>query len=141
MSAMMHVDIVSLEEQIFSGKGEAVFVTGVLGEMGIYPGHTQLLSSLKPGQVRILVEGNKEEIFYVKGGVVEVQPGTVTVLADLAIRGHELDEMAAIEAKTRAEKLLAKKATDIDYTRASAELAEALAQIRTIQNLRKKYKL
>lgn len=141
MSISMHVDIVSLEEQIFSGRAEAVFVTGTIGEMGIYPGHAPLLSSLKPGQVRLKVENDKEEIFYVKGGMIEVQPDTVTVLADLAIRGKDLDEAAAMEVKARAEKILAKKLTDMDYTRATAELAEALAQIRTIQSLRKKYNI
>jgi F-type H+-transporting ATPase subunit epsilon len=137
----IHVDIVSLEKQIFSGRAQAVFATGTLGEMGIYPGHAPLLSSLKPGQVRVLLDSGEEDVFFIKGGLLEIQPGTVTVLADTAIRAIDLDEYAAKEAKERAEKLLSSKHSDFEYTQAAAELAEAVAQLRAIQQLRKKYKV
>jgi F-type H+-transporting ATPase subunit epsilon len=136
----IHVDIVSLEQAIFSGEASAVFVTGTLGELGIYPGHTQLLSSIRPGHVRILHENQEEDIFFVKGGILEVQR-SVTILADTVIRATDLDEQAALETKLRAEKLLSNRKSDFDITRAAVELAEALAQIQTIQKFRKKYKV
>ena len=138
MGMTMHVDIVSLESKIFSGRATALFVTGKVGELGIYPGHTQLLSSLKPGQIRLELEGKKEEVFYVKGGLLEVQPSMVTILADTAVRAEDLDQAAAQEAKEHAEKRLAGKQTDFEYAKASMELAEAVAQLRAIQKLRKK---
>ena len=141
MSMSIHVDIVSLEAQIFSGRANAVFVTGTLGELGIYPGHAPLLSSIKPGQIRVIKTDEKEDIYYVKGGLLEVQPNTVTILADIATRAADLDEAAAIEAKEKAEKDLASKKSEFEYTQAAAERAEALAQIRAIQQLRKKYKV
>ncbi len=138
MGMTMHVDIVSLESKIFSGRAEALFVTGKMGELGIYPGHTQLLSSLKPGQIRVQIDKNKEEIFFVKGGMLEVQPTIITILADTVVRAEDLDEAAAKEAKEKAEKTLAGKKSDFEYSRATAELAEAMAQLRAIQKLRKK---
>lgn len=134
----MHVDIVSLESRIFSGRAEALFVTGKVGELGIFPGHTQLLSSLKPGQIRIQLDGSTEEIFYVKGGVLEVQPSIVTILADTVVRAEDLDQASAEEAKEKAEKTLAGKQTDFEYAKATLELAEAVAQLRAIQKLRGK---
>jgi F-type H+-transporting ATPase subunit epsilon len=141
MSMTMHIDIVSLEKQIFSGRAIALFVTGSMGELGIYPGHAQLLSSLKPGQIRIQLPDNGEELYYVSGGLIEVQPETTTILADTVVRATDIDEAAAIEAKERAEKVLSGKRTDFEYSRATAELAEAIAQIRAIQQLKKKYKV
>lgn len=141
MNMTFHVDIVSLEKQIFSGRAEALFATGTLGEMGIYPGHTPLLSSLKPGLVRLMLQPGQEDVYYVDGGLLEVQPSTVTVLADTAIRANDLDEVAAIKAKEQAEVALASKQADVDYAKATAELAQALAQIRAIQNIRKKFKI
>lgn len=138
MGMTMHVDIVSLESKIFSGRAEALFVTGRIGELGIYPGHAQLLSSLKPGQIRLQISEHEEEVFYVKGGVIEVQPTVVTILADSVARAEDLDEAAAKEAKLSAEKMLAGKRTEFEYSRAIAELAEATAQLRAIQQLRKR---
>lgn len=137
MGMTMHVDIVSLESKIFSGRVEAIFVSGKMGELGIYPGHTQLLSSLKPGQIRIQINAEKEEVFYVKGGMLEVQPTVVTILADTVVRAQDLDEAAAKEAIEKAEKTLEGKRTDFEYSRATAELAEAIAQLRAIQKIRK----
>lgn len=137
----VQVDIVSLEQLIFSGPAAAVFATGTLGELGVYPGHTPLLTTLKPGQVRVAKEDGEEEVYYVNGGIFEVQPGTITVLADTAIRATDLDEAAALEAKEKAEKLLSDKKSDFDYSKATAELAQAVAQLRAIQTLRKKYKV
>jgi F-type H+-transporting ATPase subunit epsilon len=136
----LHVDIVSLEQQIFSGRAQAVFVTGKVGEMGIYPGHAQLLSAIKPGPARVLRENNQEDVYYVNGGLIEVQPSTVTILADTVVRAADLDEKAALEAKARAEKLLATKKSSFEYARAEADLAEAIAQLRAIQKLKEKYK-
>lgn len=136
-SVTMRLDIVSAEHSIFSGQVQMVFATGSCGELGIAPGHTPLLTSLKPGNIRASLPGEKEEIFYISGGMLEVQPYIVTVLADTAIRASDIDEAAALEAKERAEKLLAEKATDIDIARASAELAEAVAQIQAVRKLKK----
>lgn len=141
MSMTFHVDIVSLEKQIFSGRAEALFASGTVGEMGIYPGHAPLLSSLKAGQIRLQLSQDKEEIFYVKSGLLEVQPFTVTVLADTVTRATDLDEDAALQAKERAEKAMATKHSEIEYSKAAAELAQAVAQLRAIQSLRKKYRV
>ena len=138
MAAMtVHLDIVSPEAEIFSGLVEMVSVTGELGELGILPGHTQLLSAIKPGQVRITLQGGKKQIYYISGGMLEVQPNCVTILADTVARAENLDEAAAIEAKERAEKLLADKKAEVDYMATLRELAQAAAQIRTIKELRK----
>jgi F-type H+-transporting ATPase subunit epsilon len=140
MAMTMHVDIVSLEKQIFSGRASAVFVTGILGELGIYPGHAPLLSSLKPGEIRIQAD-NKEELYYVSGGILEVQSQSVSILADTVIRATDIDEAKALVVKEQAEKVLAGKQSELEYTKAAAELAQAIAQLRALQKIRKKYKI
>ncbi len=136
MAMTIHVDIVSAEEQIFSGPAEMVYAPAVMGEVGIAPRHTPLVSPLKPGEVRLDVGGGKEEFFFISGGILEVQPHVVTVLSDTAIRAHDLDEAAAIEAKKRAEAALADQRSDIDIAKARAEIAAAAAQIAAIQKLK-----
>ena len=138
MAMTVHVDIVSAETGIFSGTVEMVFAPATMGELGILPRHSPLLTQLKPGQVRVIKQGGEEELFYVSGGVLEVQPHTVTVLADTALRARDVDEAAALEAKQRAEQDLKDRKSELEYARAQAELAEAVAQLQTIQNLRKK---
>lgn len=140
MAMTFHVDIVSAEAQIFSGVAEMVLAKAALGEVGILPGHTPMLTSLIPGQVHVKIPGGTEELFYVSGGLLEVQPHTVTVLADTATRAADLDEAAALAAKEAAERAMHDKKSDFDYSKATAELAQAVAQLRTIQILRKKYK-
>lgn len=137
MAITMHLDIVSAENAIFSGVVEMVVATGELGELGIVPGHAPLLTILSPGEVRVTLQGGRQEIYYVSGGMLEVQPHTVTVLADVAERAEHLDEAAALAAKAQAEATLASKDADIDYSLAAAELARAAAQIRAIHKLRK----
>ena len=137
MAMTVHVDIVSAEGQIHSGLAEMVFAPAEMGEVGIAPRHTPLLTRLKPGDVRVQ-NGGQFEHFYVSGGILEVQPHVVTILADTATRARDLDEAQALEAKRRAEEALAGKAADFEYAKAQAELAEAVAQLRTIQKLRKK---
>lgn len=134
----IRLDIVSAEKELFSGSVAIVFVTGELGELGISPGHSQLLTSLRPGYVRAILANNDEEIFYVSGGMLEVQPYIVTVLADTVIRANDIDEAAAIVAKEQAEKVLAGKISTMDIARATAELAEITAQIRTVSQLKKR---
>ncbi len=136
----LHVDIVSAEAEIFSGTATMVFAPAEMGEVGISPRHTPLLTRLKPGEVRVQTNEGEEKSFYVSGGMLEVQPHVVTVLADTAIRADSLDEAQALEAKERAEKLLSDKSADIDYARAQAELAESMAQLATIRKLREKAK-
>ncbi len=138
MAMTLHVEIVSAEAEIFSGTATMVFAPAEMGEVGIAPRHTPLLTRLKPGEVRVQTQGGEEQSFFVSGGMLEVQPHVVTVLADTAIRAHDLDEAQALEAKGRAEKLLADKSADIDYARAQAELAESMAQLAVIRQLRKK---
>jgi len=139
MAMTVHVDVVSAEEQIFSGLAEVIVVPGEMGELGIYPGHTALLTRIKPGSVRIKrPDHDEEELIYVSGGMLEVQPSIVTVLADTAIRGHDLDEARALEAKQAAEEAIKNRSSDIDYAQAQAELAEAIAQLRAIQQIRKR---
>ena len=138
MAAMtVHLDVVSAEEQLFSGRVETLQVTGSEGDLGIYPGHAPLLSAIKPGMVRVVKQHGEEQLFYVAGGMLEVQPGTVSVLADVAIRAEDLDQAAAEEAKKNAEQQLANSNLDFDYAEASAELARAIAQLRVIQRIRK----
>ena len=138
MAMTVHVDVVSAEEQIFSGLAEVVVVPGEMGELGIYPRHTALMTRIKPGAVRIKrPDQEEEELIYVSGGMLEVQPNVVTVLADTAIRGADLDEARALEAKQAAEEAIKNRVSDIDYAAAQAELAEAIAQLRAIQQLRK----
>lgn len=138
MAMTVHVDIVSAEAEIFSGLATMVFAPGEMGELGILPRHAPLLTKIKPGEVRIRTEDGEEEFFYVSGGMLEVQPHVVTILADTAARAKDLDEAAAQAAKQRAEQALKDKKGDIDLAQAEAELAEAVAQIRAIQSLRKK---
>lgn len=138
MAMTMHVDIVSAEAEIFSGTATMVFAPAEMGEVGIAPRHTQLLTRLKPGEVRVQDEKGEEQSFYVSGGILEVQPHVVTVLSDTAVRAKDLDEAAALKAKEEAEKALADNQSDIDYAKAQAELAEAVAQLRAIQKLRDK---
>lgn len=138
MAMTVHVDVVSAEEQIFSGLAEFIAVPGEMGELGIYPRHTALLTRIKPGAVRIKrPDQEQEELVYVSGGMLEVQPSVVTILADTAIRGGDLDEARALEAKQAAEEAIKNRTSDIDYAQAQAELAEAIAQLRAIQQLRK----
>ncbi len=136
----MHLDIVSAESLLFSGKVEFVGATGNVGELGIFPGHTALLTPLKPGQINLILEGGREEYFYISGGMLEVQPETVTVLADTAVRAADLDEAAAEAAKAHAENSLQKQIIGIEYSKALSELANAVAQLRTIKALRTRNK-
>ena len=135
----IHVDVVSAEGSIFSGEAEFVALPGEAGELGIYPRHTPLITRIRPGAVRIKVVGQAEEEFvFVAGGILEVQPHIVTVLADTAIRGHYLDEAKAQEAKRAAEEAMVNKESKLDYAKAQAELASAIAQLAAIQRLRRK---
>lgn len=143
MSPTLRLDIVSAEKAIFSGEVETVFVTGEMGELGLKPGHSQLLTSLRPGYVRAVLPGKteaEEEVFYISGGMLEVQPYIVTVLADDAKRADDIDEVAALAAKAEAEKALAGHASALDMAKATTELAEVTAQIRAIQQLKRRAK-
>ncbi|MBX9849316.1 MAG: F0F1 ATP synthase subunit epsilon [Rhodocyclaceae bacterium] len=138
MAMTVHVDVVSAEEKIFSGLAEFVTLPGESGELGILPGHTPLISRIKPGTVALKLPNQEApELVFVNGGILEVQPNLVTVLADTAIRGADLDEAKAAEAKRLAEEVMANQASGMDYARAQAELAEAIAQLAAIQKLRK----
>ena len=130
-------DIVSAEAEIFHGEAKMVIATGEAGELGISPRHAPLITRLKPGQVRVLAENGEEQFFYVSGGILEVQPQVVTVLADTAIRAKDLDEAAARHAKENAERLLANRADAVEIAQAQAELMQAIAQLRAIEQLRK----
>ena len=138
MGISVHCDIVSAEEEIFSGRVEMVIAAGLEGDLGVAPGHAPLLSALKPGPIRVIKQGGEEEVFYVSGGYLEVQPNVVTILSDSAQRAADMDEAAALEAKQAAEKELANQSGDFDYSRAASQLAEAAARLRTIQSLRNK---
>lgn len=133
----MQLEIVSAEASIFKGKVEKVIVTGSMGELGIYPGHLQLLTSLKPGHITVVLENSKKEVFYMSGGMLEVQPEIVTVLADTVLRAVDLDEAAVISSKEAAELRLREQKAGIEYSRAIIELAEIAAQLRAIQMIRK----
>jgi F-type H+-transporting ATPase subunit epsilon len=134
----VHCDVVSAEEEIFSGLVEIAVFPGEAGELGILPRHTPLLTRIKPGTIRLKVQNQSEfELVYVSGGMLEVQPDRITVLADTAIRAHDLDEAKALEAKKHAEEALANRKTEVDYAVAEGELAQAIAQLQTIQRLRK----
>jgi F-type H+-transporting ATPase subunit epsilon len=134
----LHVDIVSAEAAIYSGIAEYVIAPAEMGEVGIYPRHTPLLSRLKPGSVRIKSPDRAEEdLIYVSGGILEVQPGVITILSDTAMRGADLDEARVLEAKRLAEEAMKNRTSSMDYARAQAELAEAVAQLQAIQKLRK----
>lgn len=138
MAHTIHVDVVSLIESIYSGEAEFVVLPGVMGELGVYPKHTPLITQIKPGAVRIKVPGQEEEqIVFVQGGFLEVQPDVVTVLSDTAIRAHDLDEAKALEAKQRAEEAMQNKTSKEEVARAEGELAGALAQLAAIRRLRR----
>ncbi|WP_448550165.1 F0F1 ATP synthase subunit epsilon [Thalassotalea fusca] len=134
----VNLNVVSAEESLFSGRIESLQITGSEGELGIMPGHAPLLTSLKPGMARIVKYGGEEEIIYLSGGMLEVQPNNVTVLADVAARVDDLDEQAALEAKQRAEEHMNAQSDDVDYAEVASELARAVAQLRVIQAAKKK---
>jgi F-type H+-transporting ATPase subunit epsilon len=138
MANTVRVDVVSAEEEIFSGQAEFIAAPASAGEVGVYPHHAPMITTIKPGALRIKLPDTAEEtLIFISGGLLEVQPGLVTVLADTAIRGHDLDEAKALAAKAAAEEAMKNKASDMDYAKAQAELAEAVAQIQAIQKLRK----
>ena len=138
MSMTIHVDIVSAEGEIFSGAAEMVYAPAAMGEVGIAPRHTPMVTRLKPGEIRVDTGGGAAmQHFYVSGGILEVQPHLVTVLADTALRAADLDEAAAMEAKRRAEEAISNKTAEFEYAKAQAELVEAVAQLRAIQNVRR----
>jgi F-type H+-transporting ATPase subunit epsilon len=137
MAMTVQLDVVSAEVEIFSGLVETVQVTGSEGELGIYPGHAPLITGLQPGMVRVVKQFGDEELIYVAGGILEVQPGSIIVLADTAVRAEDLDEAAAEASKKHAEETIAKGGADFDYAEAAIELAEAIAQLRLIHKLRK----
>lgn len=138
MAMTVHVDIVSAEGSLFSGQGEMIYAPAVMGEIGIAPRHAPLVTRLKPGDVRVDPgQGKPMEHFYVSGGIIEVQPFRVTIMADTGVRAADLDELAAKEAKQRAEEALANKSSKMELAKAQAELVEAMAQLRAIEKLRK----
>ena len=138
MALSVHLDIVSVEQQIFSGLAEMLIITGEMGELGILPSHAPLITTVKPGPARIIKQGGKEEIYYISGGILEVQPNVITVLADTVVRAGDLDEAKAKEAKERAVKLLSNQRSKADFSQALSDLALAVAQLRSIRSLRKK---
>ena len=140
MAMTLHIDIVSAETEIFSGPANMVFAPAEMGDVGIAPRHAPMITRLKPGEVRVQTPEGEEQHYFVSGGILEVQPHVVTVLADTATRATDLDEAAALEAKARAEKAMKDKTADIDYAKAQAELVEAAAQLRAIEALRKRAK-
>jgi F-type H+-transporting ATPase subunit epsilon len=135
--ATIHVDIVSAEGEIFSGEAAMVFAPAVMGEIGIAPRHAPLLTTLRPGEVRVQTPGGEEQFFYVSGGAIEIQPHLVTVLADTALRAKDLDEASALQAKQRAEEALKDRGDKISLAEAQAELARSMAQIKMLDKLRK----
>ncbi|MCY1493959.1 ATP synthase epsilon chain [compost metagenome] len=139
MAITVHCDIVSAEAEIFSGLVEMVIAHGNLGDLGIAPGHAPLITDLKPGPIRLVKQGGEQEVYYISGGFLEVQPNMVKVLADTVLRASDLDEAAAQESLKAAEKALHEKGAEFDYSAASARLAEAAAQLRTLQQIRKKF--
>jgi len=138
MAATIHVDVVSAERELFSGEATMVFAPASQGEVGIAPSHTPLLTALNAGDVRVQKPDGEEEIIYVSGGMLEVQPHLVTVLSDTAVRAEDLDEEAALRAKEEAERALADRKADMDEARARAELAQAAAQLATLRKLRRR---
>ena len=136
----IHVDVVSVEESVYSGEARFVALPGEIGELGIYPRHTPLLTRIKPGTVRLKIPDHEDfELIYVSGGVLEVQPTLITLLSDTAIRAHDLDEAKAMEAKKRAEEALANRSAEMNYASAEAELAQAVAQLQAIKKLRNRH--
>ena len=138
MASTVFCSIVSAEQEIFAGQVEMVVASGTIGELGILPGHTPLLSGVKAGAVRLVLEGGEEQIFFASGGFIEVQPTSITILADTAMRADDLDEAEALEAKKKAELELSGQKSDIDFARVSADLQEQAAMLRTIQKVRNK---
>ncbi|MEM8768017.1 MAG: F0F1 ATP synthase subunit epsilon [Pseudomonadota bacterium] len=138
MAMTIHCDIVSAEEEIFSGRVTMVSATGTIGELGIMPGHAPLLTGIRPGPVRLMMDGGEEEVFFASGGYLEVQPGVVTVLADTALRAEDIDEAAALEAQQDAERMLSEQTAEIEFSAAAAALAEAMARQRTLAELKKR---
>ena len=136
MASTVLCRIVSAEMEIYSGQVEMVIATGTIGELGIMPGHTPLLTGVKPGPVRLVLEGGEEEIFFASGGYLEVQPSAITILADTALRADDVDEAAAQEAQQKAEKELGDQRSDIDFARVAADLQEQVAMLRTVRKLR-----
>ncbi len=136
MAMSIHCDIVSAENEIFSGLVEMVVATGLLGELGIASGHAPLLTQIKPGEVRLTLQGGKEELFYISGGMLEVQPHCVTILADTAVRAENLNETAALEAERKARESLMHRSADFDYSKAVGELACAVAQVRLLKKIK-----
>ena len=137
MAMTMHLDIVSAENEIFSGLAEVVIAPAIMGEVGIHARHTPMLTPLKPGEVKITKQGGEEEFIYVSGGMMEVQPSVVTILSDTAVRAQDLDEAAAMEAKQAAEEAISNREGDMDIAEAQSKLLEAVAQLRMIENFRK----
>ena len=138
MAMTIHCDIVSAEEEIFSGRVTMVSATGTIGELGIMPGHAPLLTGIRPGPVKLTMDGGEEEVFFASGGYLEVQPGVVTVLADTALRAEDIDEAAAVEAQQNAERMLSEQTAELEFSAAAAALAEAMARQRTLVELRKR---
>jgi F-type H+-transporting ATPase subunit epsilon len=136
--ATIHCDIVSAEKEIFSGVVSKVSLVGSIGELGILPGHAPLLTGIRPGPVNLTLENGEDEVFFASGGYLEVQPGIITILADTAARAEDLDEAAAIEAREAAKRAIAEQEAGVDFGVAAAQLAEALAQSRTLEELRKR---
>jgi F-type H+-transporting ATPase subunit epsilon len=134
----MHLNIVSAENEIYSGTITQVFAPAEMGEVGVMPRHAPMLSTLKPGVVRVISQDGEEQSFYVSGGILEIQPHVVTILSDTALRAADIDESAALEAKARAEAAMKDKASEMDYAKAKSELIEAVAQIEALKKLRKK---
>ncbi len=138
MAMTIHCDIVSAEEEIFSGRVTMVSATGTIGELGIMPGHAPLLTGIRPGPVKLTMDGGEEEVFFASGGYLEVQPGVVTVLADTALRAEDIDEAAAVEAQQNAERMLSEQTAEMEFSAAAAALAEAMARQRTLAELKKR---
>jgi F-type H+-transporting ATPase subunit epsilon len=140
MAKTVLCSIVSAEQEIFSDQVEMVVASGTIGELGILPGHTPLLSGVKPGPVRLILEGGEEEIFFASGGYIEVQPASITILADTAIRADDIDEAAALDAQKKAEQELQDQKSDVDFARVSSDLQEQAAMLRTIRKHREQRK-
>jgi F-type H+-transporting ATPase subunit epsilon len=133
----IRIDIVSTEAEIYSGTANMVYIPAIMGEIGVAPRHAPLLTTLKAGEVRVQIEGQDEQFFYVSGGLVEVQPHIITVLADTALRAKDIDEVAAQEAKARAEKAMEDNSSEFEFAKAKAQLAEAIAQLRAVKKIKK----
>jgi F-type H+-transporting ATPase subunit epsilon len=140
MAKTVLCSIVSAEKEIFSDQVEMVVATGTIGELGILPGHTPLLSGVKPGPIRLILEGGEEEVFFASGGYIEVQPTSITILADTAVRADDIDEAAALDAQKKAEHELQDQKSDVDFARVSSDLQEQAAMLRTIRKHREQRK-